>query len=206
MQSETRGGDSRKKESSMKNKIRLLTLASIGAAALVALSPAAHAQATGGTISDFSNDLGVGGSFTTGFSESMLANPFTETLTFTTSTSGLLSIFVGTTATTAINDTDFTNVFLSGTGLVGNVLIPQLTGDPTEIRSLAGLGLGAGNFTLTVQGTPGTQNGSFGGSVAFVAQSAVPEPSTWAMMLFGFGAMGVAVRRRKRGASLTQMA
>ena len=36
--------------------------------------------------------------------------------------------------------------------------------------------------------------------------AAVPEPSTWAMMLFGFGAMGVAFRRRKRGVALTQMA
>ncbi|MES2904417.1 MAG: FxDxF family PEP-CTERM protein [Pseudomonadota bacterium] len=190
----------------MKSKFRLMTLAGIGAAALVALAPAAHAQATGGTIQDFSNDVGVGGSFTTGFSESTLTNPFSETLNFTTTSSGLLSIFVGSTATTESNDTDFLSVFLSGTGLVGNVLIPQLSGDPTEIRSLAGLGIGAGNFTLTVQGTPGTENGSFGGSVAFVAQSAVPEPSTWAMMLFGFGAMGVAIRRRKRGSSMMQMA
>lgn len=190
----------------MKSKFRLISLAGIGAAALVALSPAANAQATGGTIADFTNDVGTGGSFTTGFSDSLLANPFSETLTFTTSTSGILSIFVGSTGTVAENDTDFSNVFLSGTGLIGNVLIPQLSGDPTEIRSLAGLGLGAGNFTLTVQGTPGTQNGSFGGSLAFVAQSAVPEPSTWAMMLFGFGAMGVAIRRRKRGSSMMQMA
>ncbi|MEO7411612.1 MAG: FxDxF family PEP-CTERM protein [Sphingomicrobium sp.] len=180
------------------NKIRSIAMAAIGAAALVALAPAAQAQATGGTISDFSNDVGAGGTFTSGFSESVLTNPFTETLNFTTTTSGLLSIFVGSTATTAENDTDFTSVFLSGTGLVGNILIPQVLGDPTEIRSLAGLGIGAGNFTLTVQGTPGTQNGSFGGSVAFVAQSAVPEPATWAMMLMGFGGIGVAMRRRRR--------
>lgn len=182
----------------MNNKLRSMALASFGAAALVALSPAANAQATGGTISDFSNDLGIGGSFTSGFSESMLSSPFSETLTFSTSTSGLLSIFVGTTATTASNDTDFTSVFLSGTGLVGNVLIPQVLPDPTEINSLNGLALGAGNYTLTVQGTPGTQNGSFGGSVAFVAQSAVPEPSTWGMMLLGFGAVGYSARRRRK--------
>ena len=28
--------------------------------------------------------------------------------------------------------------------------------------------------------------------------SAVPEPGTWAMMLLGFGAIGVSMRRRKR--------
>ena len=35
---------------------------------------------------------------------------------------------------------------------------------------------------------------------------AVPEPGTWAMMLMGLGAMGFALRRHKRVASLTQMA
>jgi len=38
-------------------------------------------------------------------------------------------------------------------------------------------------------------------------QSAVPEPATWAMMLFGFGATGVALRRsRRRKGLLTQFA
>nr|WP_223276762.1 PEPxxWA-CTERM sorting domain-containing protein [Sphingomonas daechungensis] len=27
--------------------------------------------------------------------------------------------------------------------------------------------------------------------------AAVPEPATWAMMLFGFGAVGLSMRRRK---------
>lgn len=31
--------------------------------------------------------------------------------------------------------------------------------------------------------------------------SAVPEPATWAMMLFGFGAIGMTMRRRRRGGS-----
>jgi hypothetical protein len=26
----------------------------------------------------------------------------------------------------------------------------------------------------------------------------VPEPATWAMMLLGFGAMGIAIRRRRQ--------
>jgi PEP-CTERM motif len=36
--------------------------------------------------------------------------------------------------------------------------------------------------------------------------AAVPEPATWAMMLFGFGAMGVSVRRRRRTNNLLQAA
>ena len=35
---------------------------------------------------------------------------------------------------------------------------------------------------------------------------AVPEPATWAMMLIGFGAMGVSMRRRRRTKTLLQAA
>jgi hypothetical protein len=36
--------------------------------------------------------------------------------------------------------------------------------------------------------------------------SGVPEPGTWAMMLLGFGAVGLAVRRRRSSKALTQLA
>ena len=39
-----------------------------------------------------------------------------------------------------------------------------------------------------------------------VAGPTVPEPSTWAMMLMGFGAAGVAMRRRRRSNGLAQLA
>ena len=43
----------------------------------------------------------------------------------------------------------------------------------------------------------GTQ-GIFGGDLSITQVAAgVPEPGTWAMMLLGFGAIGVALRRRK---------
>ena len=35
---------------------------------------------------------------------------------------------------------------------------------------------------------------------------AVPEPSTWAMMLLGFGGVGVALRRRRRATFIAQLA
>lgn len=37
-------------------------------------------------------------------------------------------------------------------------------------------------------------------------QGAVPEPATWAMMLLGFGAMGVSIRRRRGGQDILQVA
>ena len=38
------------------------------------------------------------------------------------------------------------------------------------------------------------------------SMGAVPEPGTWAMMLVGFGAAGVAMRRRKRAVGAMQIA
>jgi hypothetical protein len=34
----------------------------------------------------------------------------------------------------------------------------------------------------------------------------VPEPATWAMMLVGFGGIGMAMRRGRRGVKLAQLA
>jgi hypothetical protein len=42
-----------------------------------------------------------------------------------------------------------------------------------------------------------TSNGTNAFEIDNIAINPVPEPATWAMMLFGFGAMGVAMRRRK---------
>lgn len=43
-------------------------------------------------------------------------------------------------------------------------------------------------------------------TVAQVEVSAVPEPATWAMMLLGFGAVGVSVRRSRKTNKLPQAA
>jgi hypothetical protein len=50
-----------------------------------------------------------------------------------------------------------------------------------------------GRFTLTIDG-PGNIIGSGGG---------VPEPATWAMLIFGFAAIGAALRRRRSEVAVT---
>ena len=64
---------------------------------------------------------------------------------------------------------------------------------------------GAGVDVITV--TDRLNSNATGLSNAALFQtSAVPEPGTWAMMLLGFGAMGVTMRRRRRTQDLLQVA
>lgn len=63
--------------------------------------------------------------------------------------------------------------------------------------SFYGINLTTGASTLVGQiGTEGITGIALG-------VAAVPEPGTWAMMLIGFGAIGVAVRRRRRSVAAT---
>lgn len=58
------------------------------------------------------------------------------------------------------------------------------------------------SFALSSDGTPNGLRVS--ASDAIVA--AVPEPATWAMMLLGFGAIGLATRRSRKGVTAEQAA
>ena len=65
-------------------------------------------------------------------------------------------------------------------------------------------GSGAGAFTLTVNDV-GVSNDGIATPITGFIRTAVPEPKSWAMMLLGFGAIGFAMRRRRRPA-LAQVA
>lgn len=63
------------------------------------------------------------------------------------------------------------------------------------------------DFHTRIQGINSTQLGIEGGSATGNVVPPVPEPGTWALMLLGFGAVGFAMRRRRRiGAVLPQLA
>lgn len=54
------------------------------------------------------------------------------------------------------------------------------------------------NYTLSFTGIPAGDNTAFIDNVAVaVTTSAVPEPSTWALLLAGFGLIGFSARRRR---------
>ena len=90
--------------------------------------------------------------------------------------------------------------------------VDNLGGAFTFDNGGAGYTLGNGENFFGFQGSGSTSIASFQininpGSIQDVRQirldettsvAAVPEPATWAMMLFGFGAIGVSMRRRRK--------
>ena len=98
-------------------------------------------------------------------------------------------LFIGNDNTTTANgdiqnSARLTFGFLSGVGFnanTNNTYRIDLTAGGNTVTSFAQIGTGA-------------------------AVAAVPEPATWAMMLIGFGAMGVALRRRRRTQGALQAA
>jgi hypothetical protein len=51
-----------------------------------------------------------------------------------------------------------------------------------------------------------TDTQGYSNAVLYRSTGAVPEPATWAMMLVGFGGIGMAMRRGRRGLKLAQLA
>jgi hypothetical protein len=125
-----------------------------------------------------------------------------------------------------INLTDLTLKFFTEAGVLLGSIDGQFNFDQETITGNGGAGfifrveeseqafvnnlLGLGGTTLALEATFANFNG---GAESFAIVNlnsptgAVPEPGTWAMMLIGFGGMGVAMRRRRRtSAQLAQVA
>ncbi len=66
--------------------------------------------------------------------------------------------------------------------------------------------LPGGGLTLTNQTQIDGTTIAAGSNGTLAVTAAVPEPATWAMMLVGFGAMGVSLRRRRKPTALAQLA
>jgi hypothetical protein len=74
-----------------------------------------------------------------------------------------------------------------------------------DISGATGTGffsLNDGFFSVNLTTGAATRIGTSGaGNLLGIAVAAVPEPSTWALLLVGFGAIGTALRRRRSGAT-----
>lgn len=75
----------------------------------------------------------------------------------------------------------------------------SVTLDPTNKQSFWVTGEFAREYNNTAGGHPGGSGfGRWGTWVAEVTLSGVPEPSSWAMMIAGFGLVGAVMRRRRQ--------
>jgi hypothetical protein len=87
----------------------------------------------------------------------------------------------------------FSSVYLD---TVANSFTKTSTDPAPETWALLNpVSIGNGLHTIFVNGTVTGASGAYGGTLN--VQAPVPEPATWLMMLLGFGAMGMVVRRRR---------
>ncbi len=114
---------------------------------------------------------------------------FDTSFIFNNSAAGTYNINLGTSTQGLL----FTLVTVTGGG-------STTTFAPPSITSLQQFGinlLANTNYTVRVAGTSPNTAGEWHGGITVVA-SAVPEAAAWAMMLLGFGGIGMAMSRRRR--------
>jgi len=151
---------------------------SFNTAGLTPYNPSQPFQSSPGVAS--SSSLNVGVSAPINIFTGLTGNPFGYASNYRT-------------ASSATGDAFGLNYYLRGINLpVNYVSGTELAGTATFLnQTFSGLGLTAGQFVYR------SSNDALTINVGTLA--AVPEPSTWAMMVGGFGLLGAAMRRRKVG-------
>ena len=122
---------------------------------------------------------------------------FSGSLDFSNTLSGLYSVIVSSsTPGTVLSDVGLT-------GILGTSGSYSATGSTNSLSLLVPFA-GSGDYRISFSGTAPSDGAAVSGNLTFQVQ-AVPEPATWGMMLLGFGAIGLAMRHRRRP-SLAQLA
>lgn len=129
---------------------------------------------------------------------------FTDYYTFSigVNSSGAAGTITDTNWSIFTRDVNVTNIVLSGGTLAAAV------SDLNSSDGFSFVGLGAGNYTMTLTGNVGTgflTSGNYAGTIHAVASqtptapvaSPAPEPADFAMALMGLAGVGVMVRRSR---------
>ncbi|WP_375289340.1 FxDxF family PEP-CTERM protein [Qipengyuania sp.] len=177
-------------------KLTLTAIALAGAA--TALAAPAHAATTvsypgGSTVALSASPSGqtLVGSFA---AEVAGSGDFSSTFSFSVPTAGVVSIAGISILSGPSSDIDFTS------GLLDNTIPFSISNGFIDIANVALQAIGAGTHSFTLNGqlkaTGTTGKGGFGGNISFAQSGAVPEPTTWALFILGFGLIGGAMRRQ----------
>ncbi len=120
---------------------------------------------------------------------------FVDTYNFTLAGSSYLISSTASSAAVGDQDLDFTSLVIRNDA---NVIVATYAGnlgtDDNEFYSLTKTLLAAGDYRLIISGVNSASQASYSGNLAVAP--AVPEPSTYALLLGGIGAIGLFVRRR----------
>jgi hypothetical protein len=183
--------------------MRKAVFALVGAAVLT-LGSAANAAVTVTSSTGLNNPdpaaagavVTVGGITTINYGQNPISSPtFSGSFSLTNTLSGLYSIVLA----TSTPGVTFDSASLSG---MGNTYTLGLFPDNTSLKLFPTL-IQSGDYVFSFEGHS-SGSGTLTGNVTITA--AVPEPGTWAMMLLGFGAIGLTIRRRRQVKVLEQIA
>lgn len=112
------------------------------------------------------------------------------------------SIITSTSLLFSATDLDLTSVIVNGVALT----ISRTADGLIESSGTSNVSIFSGQLNnITVTGLS-RGLGSYGGNLTFIPAAAVPEPGTWALMLIGFGAVGLSMRSRRRVTATLQAA
>ncbi len=183
--------------------MRKVAIAASALATFAAATPAAAADILVGQWYTFGfrgegTSLGSGAGFILGTNPASIAAPDVP-WTFTLAAPGTLTVLDGFLSTDRFEL--FDNLVSIGTtsapidgGTCGSDISCAL-GDSSYSSGV--FALAAGNHSLTGTQTLGTVGAAFF-LVSEGALGAVPEPATWALMIFGFAGIGTVLRRRQK--------
>ena len=182
--------------------MRKAIFAALGAAALT-VGSAAGAAVTVSSPTNLSapnpqTSIVVNNGITTiNFGQNPVTNPtFNGSFMFSNDVAGAYSFVIGSSTPGLVFDLLKTYVTDGTTTWYFQALSPrQLNLDPIDLAADTA-------YTVYFSGT----SPAGGAVIGNVTIGAVPEAATWAMMLIGFGAIGVAMRRGRRQEALAQVA